>query len=306
MCSEDLAGCCSDGAGSRGAAGLAALADVVSHLYVCHGLSTYRIGEIAGIDRQRVSRLLAKAGVPVKPRGAGRLRRLDAERARQDDLMGSLYQHAGLTSIQIAELTGIPDRTVRDRLRAHGVRMRTRGRLNREDRLAVPAEVLVDLYVRAAFSAAEVGRMLGVSGQVVLRAAHDAGLPVRLGGPEPRHGPAEIELVDALYADPLVLQTMFRFGLFRRPAGGPISQRFPVPVPVGPELVEELYVSCGLGVRHIELLSGQPAQTILRLLHAQEIQMRPAGGRSPFMRRSRANATTSDERHVGQATAPAV
>lgn len=306
MCSEDLVGCCSDGAGPRGAAGLVALADVVSHLYVCHGLSTYRIGEIAGIDRQRVSRLLAKAGVPVKPRGAGRLRRLDAERARQDDVMGSLYQHAGLTSVQIAELTGIPDRTVRDRLRAHGVRMRTRGRLNREDRLAVPAEVLADLYVRAGLSAAEVGRLLGVSRHIVLRAAHDAGLPVRLGGPEPRHGPAEIELVDALYADPLVLQTMSRFGLFRRPAGGSISQRFPVPVPVGPELVEELYVSCGLGVRHIELLSGQPAQTILRTLHAQEIQMRPAGGRSPFMRRWRANARTSAEHHVGQATAPAV
>jgi hypothetical protein len=56
-----------------------------------------------------------------------------------------------------------------------------------------------------------------------------------------------------------------------------------------------LYVICGLGVRHIELLSGQPAQTILRLLHAQEIQLRPAGGRSPFMRRWRAGATAPDE-----------
>lgn len=215
---------------------------------------------------------------------------MDAERPRHDDLAESLYERAGLTSVQIAELTGIPDRTVRDRLRARGVRMHKRGRLNREDRLAVPADTLADLYVRAGLSAAETGRLLGVSRQVVLRAAHDAGLPVCVGGPEPRRGPTEIELVDAPYADPLVLQAMSRFGLVRRPAGGPIWQRFPVPVPVGPELAEELHVSCGLGVRHIELLSGQPAQTILRLLRTQGIRPRRPGGRSPFMRRWRTGA----------------
>lgn len=45
-------------------------------------------------------------------------------------------------------------------------------------------------------------------------------------------------------------------------------QRFPFPVPVNAELAEELYVACGLGVRQIELQSGHPAQTILRLLGA--------------------------------------
>jgi hypothetical protein len=114
--------------------------------------------------------------------------------------MGSLYQQAGLTSVQIAELTGIPDRTVRDGC-ARGVSMRTRGRLNRKDRLAVPADALAELYVRAGLSAAETGRLLGVSRQVVLRTAHDEGLPVRVGGPAPRRGPAEIELIDALYVD---------------------------------------------------------------------------------------------------------
>jgi hypothetical protein len=290
--------CCSYAANSRSAAGPAgsgqaapelSVADLASHLYVCQGLSTYRIAEVVGIDRQRVGRLLAKAGVPVKPRGAGRPRQADAERARQDDLMASLYEQFGLSSVQIAERTGIPDRTVRDRLRARGVRLRTRGRLNREDRLAVSAEALAELYVRAGLSATETGKLLGVSGKVVLRTAHDEGLPVRVGGPEPRRGPTQIELVDALYADPLVLQAMSRHGLVRRPAGGPIWQRFPVPVPVSRELAEEFYVFCGLGVRHIELLSGQPAETILRLLHLEGIRLRPAGGRSPFMVRWRAS-----------------
>jgi hypothetical protein len=299
---DGVAGCCSYAANSRVTAGPAggrqvtpdsSSLELVSHLYVRHGLSTYRIADIVGIDRQRVGRMLAKAGVPVKPRGAGRSRQPDAEQARQDALVARLYRDEGLTSVQIAELTGIPDRAVRDRLRASGVHMRTRGRLNREDRLAVPAEALAELYVHAGLSAAETGRLLGVSRQVILRTAHDQGLPVRVGGPEPRRGPAEIELVDALYADPVVQQTIARYGLVRRPAGGPIWQRFPLPVSVSPELAEELYVSCGLGVRHIELLSGQPAQTILELLHAHGVQVRPAGGRSPFMRRWRAQPTAA-------------
>jgi hypothetical protein len=264
------------------------LAELVSHLYLCEGLSTYRIAAVTGMGRQRVGRMLARAGVPVKPRGAGRRRPADAGRAALDEAMERLYAESGLSSGEISAITGIPQRTVRDRLHARGVRMRTKGRLNREDRVAVPADALVRLYVGGGLSAADTGRLLGVSGQIVLRAAHDEGLPVRVGGPEPRQGPDEIELIEALYADPLVRRALRRYHIPRRPAGGPIWQRFPVPVLVSAELAEELYVACGLGVRHIELLTGQPGQTILRLLRVQGITRRPAGGRSPFLRRWRA------------------
>lgn len=270
-------------------AGLAAagLAELTSHLYLCQGLSTYQISDIVGISRQRVGRLLNRSGVPVEPRGAGRRRPPDAEQAALTGLMERLYQELGLSSGQISVLTGIPERTVRDRLRARGVRFRTRGHYNRQDRLTVPADTLADLYLRAGLSAAEAGKRLGVSGPVVLRAAHDQGLPVRIGGPAPRRGPAEIQLVDALYADPLVRQVLARHAITTRPAGGPIWQRFPVPLAVAPELARELYESCGLSLRHIELLTGQPAETVRDLLREHGIQLRPAGGRSPFMRRWR-------------------
>jgi hypothetical protein len=279
--------------GFSGPAAGADLEELLSHLYLCEGLSTYRIGAVTGMDRQRVGRMLARAGVPVKPRGAGRPRPVDQDRAALDEVMAKLYAESGLTSGEISAITGIAQRTVRDRLHARGVRMRTKGRLNREDRVTVPADELIRLYVSAGLSAAETGRRLGVSGQIVLRAAHDEGLPVRVGGPEPSDGPGEIELVEALYADPLVRHALVRHDIARRPAGGPIWHRFPVPVPVSAELAEELYVACGLAVRHIELLTGQPSQTIRRLLHAQGITRRPAGGRSPFMRRWRAGLHTA-------------
>jgi hypothetical protein len=271
-------------------------ADIITHLYVCKGLSTYRIGDVTGLGRQRVGRLLARAGVPVKPRGAGRPHSHDDEQAALDELMARLYAESGWNSVQISALTGVPQRTVRNRLRARGVRMRTRGRLNREDRLTVPVGALEQLYVAAGLSAADTGRLLGVSRQIVLRAAHDEGLPVRVGGPEPSQGPAEIELVDALYADQQVQRALSRHGIARRPAGGPIWQRFPVPLPVSPQLAEELYLRCGLGVRHIELLTGQPSQAILRLLRAQGIARRPAGGRTPFLRRWRSAVNAAGQR----------
>lgn len=273
---------------------------VLTHLYVCESLSTYRIGQLLGMNRQRVGRLLAQAKIPVQARGAGRRRRLSAEEAAAADAMARLYVEAGFTTVQISALTGVPDRTVRDRLRARGVRLRTRGPLNREDRRSVPADAISELYVTGGLSAADVGRLLGVSGQIVLRAAHDEGLPVRIGGPEPSSGPAEIELIDALYSDPLVAHALARHAIARRRAGGAIWQRFPVPLHVSPELAIELYAGCGLSVRHIELVTGQPSQTILRLLDAQGVARRHAGGRSPFLRRWRAGP----DARVGDGTAP--
>ena len=95
----------------------------LAHLYLCRGLSTYVIADLSGIDRQRVTRLLRRAGVPVRPRGAGRLRPV-----RRDDppglpqLMAELYEAGRLSSRQIGAVTGLPERTVRDRLRRYGIR----------------------------------------------------------------------------------------------------------------------------------------------------------------------------------------
>ena len=260
----------------------------MAHLYACQLLSTYQIARITGDDRQRVNWLLRKAGVPVNPRGSGRPRAGRDDQARHmDDLMTDLYQGLQLSTTQIAELVDIPASVVRRRLLARSVPMRTRGRNRREDRIVIPQDELADLYLQAGLSADEVGQMLGVSRRVVLRSAHDAGLPVRVGGAPPQHGPSEIELIQALYADPMVSEVLTRHAVPEVPEAGPIWQRFPVPHELTAELAAELYSDCGLGLHHIELITGQPAGTVSGLLRASGVPLRSAGGRSPFMRRWR-------------------
>jgi hypothetical protein len=284
------AGCCPHGPSEGCPSDLpdAPEAERMAHLYRCQMLSTYQIGRITGNNRQRVNWVLHKAGVTVNPRGTGRRKGGRDDQARYlDDLMADMYSRLRLSTTQIAGLAGISADAVRYRLVARGVPMRTRGRNNREDRIVISEDELADLYVQAGLSADEIGRMLGVSRKVVLRSAHDAGLPVRVGGAPPGHGPSEIELIQALYADPEVSEVLTRHDVPPVPPSGPIWQRFPEPHKLTAELATELYDGCGLGLYHIELLTGQPAGTVSGLLHASGVPLRPAGGRSPFMRRWR-------------------
>jgi hypothetical protein len=274
----------------------------LAHLYLCQGLSTYAIGEVTGLDRQRVTRMLRKAQVPLRPRGAGRLRPLprgDPPGLRQ--LLAGLYQAGRLGSPQIAALTGMPERTVRDRLRRYGIAVRTRGGWNREDRRTIPAEALDDLYTRLGLTA-EVGRRLGTSRNTVLRSAHALGVPVRAGGAVPVQGPEEIELVRALYADPLVAAVLDAREVPRVPAGAPLWQRFPDPVPLTAPLVKDLYWGCGAGLAHIELLTGQPAMTVRGFMRRAGIPLRHPGGRTPFLRRWRASRQAAKPSRTGLPT----
>jgi predicted HTH domain antitoxin len=280
----------------------APLPERAAHLYACQRLSTYKIAAIAGIDRQRVTLLLHQAGITVKPHGAGRrMTRRTPEYERLDQVMVRLYVEQRMASTRIAALTGIPEHAVLDRLRARGVLIRTRGRFNREDRVDVSPDDLDGLYLRAGLSADEVGKLLGVSHRIVLRSAHDQGLPVRVGGAPPLRGPSEIELLTALYADPEVRRILDRHGVPVVPLAGPIWERFPTPHPLTASLVIDLYEGCGLSLRHIELLTGRPAAAAAVLLRAGGIQLRPAGGRSPFMRRWRGAERDS---HAASSSAP--
>jgi len=204
-----------------------------------------------------------------------------------------LYEIARLSSRQIAAITGVPERTVRDRLRRYGVQARSRGGWNREDRRTVPAETLRHLYEQLGMTASEVGALIGASRSTVLRSAHDLGVPVRVGGAVPVRGPDEIELVRALYADDLIASVLDAHDIPCVPPIGPIWERFAEPVPLSTPLVKDLYWSCGAGLNHIELLTGQPAMTVRGFMRREGIPLRYPGGRTPFLRRWRTKPGTS-------------
>ncbi len=151
----------------------------------------------------------------------------------------------------------------------------------------VPAGILLALYSGAGMTAAEVGRLLGISHNVVLRSAHSFGLAVRVGGAVPPSGPEEIELIAALYSDGLVDAALRKHKILRVRAGGPVWERFPEPVPLSRQLVGDLYWGCGVGLNHIELVTGQPAMTVRGFMRRAGMLLRHPGGRSPFMRRWR-------------------
>jgi hypothetical protein len=202
--------------------------------------------------------------------------------------MTELYQTRKLSSREIAAITGLPERTVRERLRRYGIPARSRGGWNREDRRDVPAETLTELSEQQGMTAAEVGKVIGASRTTVLRSAHDLGVAVRTGdGAVPPSGPDEIELVRALYNDDLIASVLRARDIPQVPPGRPIWARFPEPIPLSAPLVKDLYWYCGAGLSHIELLTGQPAMTVRGFMRREGIPLRHAGGRTPFRRRWR-------------------
>jgi hypothetical protein len=99
---------------------------VIIALYVDCGFSTYRIAEDVGIDRQRVARLLRKAGVALPRRGRRRRRPLRVAHATTDEMLRTLYVDLRMPSTEIGAALCISNRLVRSRLRRAGISLRSK------------------------------------------------------------------------------------------------------------------------------------------------------------------------------------
>ena len=262
-----------------------ALVRRVADLYINKGYSTRRIGDDVGIDRQQVVKILREQGIQLSPRGAGRRRPLKVDSSINAEVLRYLYVERQLSSVEIGRGLGMSDRFIRSRLKLWGIERRSRGQWNRFDRTDVDPDELEPLYVEKEWPASAVGRELGVSTGIVLRSAHTSGIPVRPGGSVRPPEEYDIVLIDALYDDWYVADVLSHHGVpvVREP--GPLWDRFPVPVELTRDLLDDLYNGCGLSCFHIELVTGVPVPTILRRLDEFEIERRGRGGRSPFMRR---------------------
>jgi transposase len=244
------------------------------------GLSTYEIQRRTGIGRQRVTRLLRREGITVAPRGRGRHKRtINPEIAAR---IMHLYVAQRLDSDAVGVIVGLSGRTVRNLLTELGIRRRSRGGHNRDDRVVVAPEHVQAMYVNRGMTADQVAAKLEVHRNAVLRSAHDHNFPVRPGG-APTKNDLDIRTLEEIYRDRFVSAALDRHRVVRAVLPGSISDRFPEPVAITEELVEELYERCGLSVRHIELVTGVPQATILRRMRVWKIDRRKPGGLSPYL-----------------------
>lgn len=184
---------------------------------------------------------------------------------------------------------------------------------------APDAERVVHLRTCQLLPIARIATLTGIGRQRVTRLLYDAAARPGMAGPRPARqageddwldgvmaplsgeagtaarrirrpsarGPSEAELLTALYADPEVCRVLDKHGIPVVTLAGPAWKRFPAPQPLSADLVSDLYQGCGLGLHHIELLTGRPAAAAGAVLRAKGIRLRPAGGTSPFTRRRR-------------------
>jgi transposase-like protein len=223
-------------------------------LYVDRRLTVAEVAQTLGIPRARVQRELVLAGVALRsnhhrpPRGK--------RAALTDARLKRLYLKQRLPIQAIAERTGVSTLYVQKRLREVGLVKRL-GSFT--PRCPIPPDELrrraAELY-ETGLNMRSVGRELGVSGQTVRRALHEARVPVRRSGPRSHEEPART-LVDDLYADPDILAALRR-NQVAIPGDwaptGPFESL--APLPLSREVLRELYEEIGLAIVHIALLLG--------------------------------------------------
>src|ERR1035437_1261561 len=223
-------------------------------LYVDRRLTVAEVAHTLGIPRARVQRELVLAGVGLRsnhhrpPRGK--------RAALTDARLERLYLKQRLPIQAIADRPGVSTLYVQKRLREVGLVKRL-GSFT--PHCPIPPDELrrraAELY-ETGLSMHSVGRELGVSGQTVRRALHEARVPVRRSGPRSHEEPART-VVDDLYADPDVVAALRRNQVAIPSEWAPTGpfERL-APLPLSEELLRELYEEIGLAVVHISLLLG--------------------------------------------------
>jgi len=249
------------------------------------GASIRELASATGQSRAAIRAVIVAAGYSPAARGAGRPRprRRLAVSNQLSKRIRSLYVEHRLSRHEIAEQLDIPEHTIRIVLERLGIKTRTRGRLNREDRTRIPPSELERLYVRQQLTMAQVAAKLGTSLSVVAASLHDFGIGVRR--PTGRAHSEEVRVLNALYRDCGVLAVLARHGVPSAAMPGQLAERLPERVPLTEALVRELYLGCGLSAVHIEMLTGNPAVEVYRTLTRFGIPRRSAGGLSPWRRR---------------------
>ena len=248
-------------------------------MYRAEPITASEIARRLGISSTQALAALHREGVELDParhaavnRATGARRRgtvpsLPADQAEQ---AVRYYQEQGWSYRMIGEHLGVSGAKVRAELQRRGIPAHPRppiGPASRTARTEAPVDQVRKLYVESEWSAADVAAQLDSTINVVLRTGHAHGMPIRQGGGGSPAVTAAVALIDSLYRDEQISEVLDRHAVPRRPAGGDIAVRFPDPVPLTAELLDELYHGAGCSSSQIELLTGQPQIVVRANMH---------------------------------------
>lgn len=187
-------------------------------------------------------------------------------------MLRRLYLGQRLTIAALGKRYHTAPKVARRWLRDAGIPIQPR--TSRDHRTTLDTTQLRELYHDREWTAAEIAPRLDTTTHLVLRALHDAGIPVRRGSRRRRRPEEDTRLLAELYTDAEITAALDQHQVPRRPEPGSITSRFPTAVPLTEELLHDLYTGIGLSARQIELLTGQPHEQILDALHRAGITVR--------------------------------
>ena len=240
------------------------------------GLANQQIAEIYGVATYAVTRRL-------------RLEQLRRPHPKPDYTRPSppprelraLYVDRAATLAEIATHYEVPHATVGRWLDNAGIKRRpSRYTKNTGRKTELTAELLSDLYTAQQWTAAEIGRHVGVTKKIVLSHLHNYGIPVRPSGAR-RPGIGK-PLLDQLYDDPAVVTVLDRHHIPPVRSPGALRSRFPDPAPLTAALVTELYLDIGLSASHISLVTGHHELAVRVALQEAGVAAREGSDRSPW------------------------
>lgn len=206
-----------------------------------------------------------------------------------------LYVDQELSLADIAVRYGVPHATVRRWLHKNGIERRPHAYTpNPQPGHDLDHETIRALYIDEEWTAAEIGRHIGVTKKIILDHLHQHGVALRPSGA--KRPATDRALLDRLYADPNVCRLLRDHQIPLISTPGRLRRRFPNPAPLTALLVTGLYNNIGLSVSQISLVTGHFDPAVRTALQQAGVAARDGAGRAPWTVRNSESASAGVER----------
>ena len=139
--------------------------DEIRKLYIEEEISIVQIGEKLGASDRIISYRLKKQGIKLRSKGK---RRDDLD----DEEIKKLYIKEGLSIYQIGEKLGASDRTISNRLKKQGIKLRSKGRSCND----LDDEEIKKMYIEEGLSTVQIGEKFGVSSPTISKRLKKQGI----------------------------------------------------------------------------------------------------------------------------------